>query len=222
MEFNLELELANRYLQNALTVIKTEKVVSNPKKKVSTNESTTERNQFSVECSRQGNFSMSSTLVYNGETQNSLNPNQTALSLTDLTMLASTNGQDPTKDISKDIKDGKVNPDLNRSSISMMSDVGNLALSHTIPKIEILKLPIKFNAKTCATYDCDIILRNLDNPFDIRVIKVSVLVKPKNIFAKLEFNCPVNCEITQKIPIYNNSDVDWVVKFDLNDNCKQF
>ena len=85
---------------------------------------------------------------------------------------------------------------------------------------EVVKLPVKFSSKTCQTYDGEIILRNVDLPNDIRVYRVVISVKPKNIYATIEFNCPVGREITQTIPIQNNSDKDWQIKVELNDNRK--
>ena len=57
-------------------------------------------------------------------------------------------------------------------------------------------------------YEGDITIRNIDKPNDIRIYKLYVDVKPKDIKATLEFFCPLNETIEQKIPIENKSDND--------------
>jgi len=77
-------------------------------------------------------------------------------------------------------------------------------------------------SKICQEIEGDITLRNIDKPNDIRVFRICVRVKPKQINATLEFVCPVGLEISQKIPIYNSSDKDWNIKVDLKDNYEFF
>jgi len=203
-DFTLELELQNKYLQDTLRLLKTEKVEKTLKKLktlASPEASSSEKKiQFSIEC-RSNNFTVPNVLTYTGEFLQNTNKTENPLDLTSPTSIKEK--ESTIKETSKD------KSEKNKSDLEP-------------PKIEILKFPVKFYAKICQTYECDVILRNLDNPLDIQLIKLSVLVKPKNIFAKIEFNCPVLCEITQKIPIYNNSEVDWTVKFELTDNCIYF
>ncbi len=210
-EFTIDLELQNRLLQSAFTLLKSEKIPQTTKKPTRTTQmymdtSGQERSQFSVECNRPQFFSLNSIAIYTGDI---MIPNRTLSSV----------GKELNKDPSR--RNSVKEKDLNRSE-SHLSE--NVAIESQLVgnRIEILKIPVKFFAKVCQVYDCDIILRNLDNPLDIRLIKVQVLVKPRNIFGKMEFNCPVLCDITQEIPIYNSSEVDWNVKFELNDNCKYY
>eukprot|EP00340_Litonotus_pictus_P011808 CAMPEP_0170538532 /NCGR_PEP_ID=MMETSP0209-20121228/103367_1 /TAXON_ID=665100 ORGANISM="Litonotus pictus, Strain P1" /NCGR_SAMPLE_ID=MMETSP0209 /ASSEMBLY_ACC=CAM_ASM_000301 /LENGTH=996 /DNA_ID=CAMNT_0010840245 /DNA_START=2240 /DNA_END=5228 /DNA_ORIENTATION=- len=77
-------------------------------------------------------------------------------------------------------------------------------------------LPIKFQSKSVQTVEGDLILRSTDRTNDVRIYKLIVKVKPKNIQGTLVFNCPVGQEIVQKIPIHNNNDKDCVVKAELN------
>ena len=62
-------------------------------------------------------------------------------------------------------------------------------------------LKVKFSSKTCMIYEGDITLTNLDKPNDIRIYKLYVDVKPKEIRATLEFFCPLKEKITQKISL---------------------
>ena len=77
-------------------------------------------------------------------------------------------------------------------------------------------LLVKFTSKVCKYFEGDIILTNTNNNIvDIRVYKLIINVKPKNINAKLMFNCPINQQIIQEIPFQNQSDTDWLLKCDL-------
>lgn len=80
------------------------------------------------------------------------------------------------------------------------------------------KLLIKFHSKTCATYETELILKNLERLIDIRRIKLIVNVKPKVINSQIEIICPIGEEISQTIPFYNNSDKDWNLKAELSSN----
>ena len=73
-------------------------------------------------------------------------------------------------------------------------------------KTGIMYLKVKFTSKVCMVYEGDIILTNLEKPNDIRIYKLFVDVKPKEIRATLEFFCPLKESITQKIPIENKRD----------------
>ena len=64
-------------------------------------------------------------------------------------------------------------------------------------------------------YEGEIILTNIEKPNDIRIYKLYVDVKPKEIKATLEFFCPVKETIVQKIPIDNKSDKDWMIKSEI-------
>ena len=81
-----------------------------------------------------------------------------------------------------------------------------------------LWLKVKFYSKSCMVFEGDITLRNIDNPNDVRIYKLYIDVKPKDIKATLEFFCPVNEIIEQKIPIENKSEEDWTIKAELTKN----
>ena len=83
-------------------------------------------------------------------------------------------------------------------------------------------LKVKFTSKTCMIYEGDITLTNLDKPNDIRIYKLFVDVKPKEIRATLEFFCPLKEQITQKIPIENKSDKDWLIQAEITGQTKGF
>ena len=76
-------------------------------------------------------------------------------------------------------------------------------------------LKVKFHTKICSIYEGDITLKNLSNPNDVRIYKLFIDAKPKDIKATLEFFCPRYETIEQKIPIDNKSDTDWVIKAEL-------
>lgn len=68
---------------------------------------------------------------------------------------------------------------------------------------------VKFNCKYCSKVQGDLILQNSNFPNDIRIYRVIVKVKPQKVTQRLEFNIPLNEEITQEIPFNNfNSDKD--------------
>ena len=71
-------------------------------------------------------------------------------------------------------------------------------------------------------YEGDIILTNLEKPNDIRIYKLFVDVKPKEIRATLEFFCPLKETITQRIPIENKSDKDWMIKAEISGQTNGF
>jgi hypothetical protein len=84
-------------------------------------------------------------------------------------------------------------------------------------------LKVKFSSKSCMIYEGDITLKNMDNPNDVRIYKLYIDVRPKDIKATLEFFCPRNELIEQKIPIENRSDSDWVIKTEFtNDETGYF
>ena len=84
-------------------------------------------------------------------------------------------------------------------------------------------LKVKFSSKSCMIYEGDITLKNMENPNDVRIYKLYIDVKPKDIKATLEFFCPRNEIIEQKIPIENKSDIDWNIKAELtNDDTGYF
>lgn len=74
----------------------------------------------------------------------------------------------------------------------------------------------KFQGRNIITYEADVIVKNSENIFDIRIFKVAVLVKPKIIKAKMELNCPFGQRIEQAIPIINSSHKEWALKAELN------
>ena len=76
-------------------------------------------------------------------------------------------------------------------------------------------LKVKFHTKLCSIYEGDITLKNLNNPNDVRIYKLYIDVRPKDIKATLEFFCPRYEIIEQKIPIENKSDIDWAIKAEL-------
>ena len=83
-------------------------------------------------------------------------------------------------------------------------------------------LRVKFQSKACMVYEGDITLTNMDKPNDIRVYKLYVDVKPKEIRATLEFFCPLKEKITQKIPIENKSDKDWIIQSEITGDSLNF
>ena len=86
----------------------------------------------------------------------------------------------------------------------------------------IMWLKVKFVSKNYMVYEGDITIRNIDKPNDIRIYKLYVDVKPKDIKATLEFFCPLNETIEQKIPIENKSDNDWLIKTELTGDITGF
>ena len=83
-------------------------------------------------------------------------------------------------------------------------------------------LKVKFTSKVCMVYEGDIILTNIEKPNDIRIYRLYVDVKPKEIKATLEFFCPVKETIVQKIPIDNKSDKDWMIKGEITGQTNGF
>ena len=74
---------------------------------------------------------------------------------------------------------------------------------------------VKFSSKLCQVFEGDIIMRNVDVKSDIRIYRIKITVVPRNIKATLEFTCPLYEKIIQKIPIFNNSEKDWIIKAEL-------
>ena len=101
-------------------------------------------------------------------------------------------------------------PSLKRSSISVPQ------------KKNSMWLRVKFQGKSCMIYEGDIYLTNMDKPNDIRVYKLYVDVKPRDIKATLEFFCPLKEKITQKIPIENKSDKDWIIQGEITGDSNGF
>ena len=92
----------------------------------------------------------------------------------------------------------------------------------TTKKKNTMWLKVKFTSKACMIYEGDITLTNLDKPNDIRIYKLYVDVKPKEIRATLEFFCPLKEKITQKIPIENKSDKDWFIQSEISGQTNGF
>jgi len=86
----------------------------------------------------------------------------------------------------------------------------------------LMWLKVKFISKNCMVYEGDITVRNIEKPNDVRIYKLYIDVKPKDIKATLEFFCPLNETIEQKIPIENKSDNDWIIKTELTDDSNGF
>lgn len=61
-----------------------------------------------------------------------------------------------------------------------------------------------------ATYPCFVILKSLDRT-DIRLYEFKVNAIPQKIKAQLEFKVPARGQVTQEIPIVNNSQKEWTV-----------
>ena len=101
-------------------------------------------------------------------------------------------------------------PSLKRSSVAIPQ------------KKNSMWLKVKFQGKSCMVYEGDIYLTNMDKPNDIRVYKLFIDVKPKDIKATLEFFCPLKEKITQKIPIENKSDKDWIVQCEITGDTYGF
>lgn len=75
---------------------------------------------------------------------------------------------------------------------------------------------VKFHSKSVQTVEGDLIIRSNERSNDVRIYKIIVKVKPKNIYGSLYFNCPVGQEITQKIPFHNNNEKDCIIKAELS------
>jgi len=233
-DFILDIELQNKYLQNTLLLLKTEKMPKTVRKQTRNSlfvDIIDNKNKFLVECNRPVNFSMPNIISYAGDLiAQPVQPNQTLSSIelaindkkekpkkekegfdVDINLNANGDKEGNSRENSIKIRD------LNKSE-SHFSQMGQVLNN----SVEVLKLPIKFMAKRYEIYECDIVIKSLENPNDVRLIKLSVNVKPKNIYGKIEFNCPVLCEIIQKIPIYNDSEFEWNVKYELSDNCNLF
>jgi len=195
--FYLDIDVVNKNLMNALTLLKPEKKKEN--------------------VGNIANFSKTNSLKpvikNNNQTTQLEKCNFSVESSKPFFIVPSTLREEVTSIVKN--KDDKDSDKDRRSSISLL----NLAGSGTGRD---LKLEIKCISKSCQEVEGDITLRNIDKPNDIRVYRVVVKVKPKPINATLEFVCPVGLKISQKIPIYNNSDRDWRINVELKDNYDYF
>ncbi len=198
-EFELQLSTMNKLLQSALSQVKLDttymkKLNNNVNvKKNSALNGINDRLLFSVE-STKPYFIVSQFISPQGDTMKEL-PSDNKINN------ANANQKDSNLDKSKD--------QFNTSFAN------NNNLNTSGMKQEVLLLKVKFSSKVCQIYEGDLILRNVDKANDIRVFKLIISVKPKNIYAKLEFNCPVKQQIRQIIPIHNASDKDWIIKGEL-------
>ena len=200
--FNIEIDLINRNLQNALQMLR-------PDKKKELNSTTTSIKQNNPLKPIKNTTGISSQPdKYNFSVESSK-----AFFIVNPTLSGDVSSNLPVPTKTRDENTGGTG----NSSNSLI----NLAGTLTSVKSDI-RLEIKCMSKTCQEIEGDITLRNLDRLNDIRVYRVSVRIKPKQINATLEFVCPVGMEISQKIPIYNSSDRDWSIKAELTDNCKFF
>ena len=103
----------------------------------------------------------------------------------------------------------------NNTSLTNQSNISSNN-NNSMQKKNSMWLKVKFSSKVCMVYEGDITITNLEKPNDIRIYKLYVDVKPKEIRATLEFFCPVKEVIVQKIPIDNKSDKDWIIKGELS------
>ena len=71
-------------------------------------------------------------------------------------------------------------------------------------------LELSVNPAKPATYPCFVILKSLDRT-DIRLYEFKVNAIPQKIKAQLEFKVPARGQVTQEIPIVNNSQKEWTV-----------
>jgi hypothetical protein len=71
-------------------------------------------------------------------------------------------------------------------------------------------LELTVNPAKPATYPCFVILKSLDRT-DIRLYEFKVNAIPQKIKAQLEFKVPARGQVTQEIPIVNNSQKEWTV-----------
>ena len=81
------------------------------------------------------------------------------------------------------------------------------------------KMVLHFSPKSPATYPCLLILKSLYRT-DIRVIKIIMTAIPQMIKAQIEFVVPARGAVTQEILIVNNSERDWLVKYNLTKSSK--
>jgi hypothetical protein len=77
-------------------------------------------------------------------------------------------------------------------------------------------LYLKFSSKSVQTVETDLVIKNLDKYNDIRIYRLIIKVKPKNIFGTMLFNCPANQEIIQTIPFHNLNDKECILKIDIS------
>ena len=61
-----------------------------------------------------------------------------------------------------------------------------------------------------ATYTCLVFLKSLDRT-DIRIYEFKLTAIPQKIKAQLEFKVPARGQVTQDIPIINNSTKEWSI-----------
>ena len=104
--------------------------------------------------------------------------------------------------------------DLRKLPLAARPNANSQSNSSSNPK-NLMWLKVKFASKNCMVYEGEITIRNIEKPNDVRIYKLYVDVKPKDIKATLEFFCPLNETIEQKIPIENKSDTDWIIKTEL-------
>lgn len=111
---------------------------------------------------------------------------------------------------------------LNSNSLIEEHNSPSLSQINNYQKLSDNKIYIKFYSKICSSFEGEIVLKNQTIPSDIRIYKIQILVKPKQINSTLEFVCPVHQEILQELPFENKSDKEWYYKIELSDNIGNF
>ena len=83
------------------------------------------------------------------------------------------------------------------------------------------KLQLAFSAKNPGEYPASILLKS-QNGADIRMYKVLVKVNPRVTFATMQMKTAARQPIKQEIPLTNNSDRDFTIKYQLQTDSPVF
>ncbi len=94
-------------------------------------------------------------------------------------------------------------PEANRVPTDMASDKGDDA-----------KLQIEFMAKVVKKYETKVMITNPAKT-DVRIFDVVVKTHPPPVTGQLTFSVPARHQVTQDIPINNESESEWPIKVDL-------
>ena len=90
----------------------------------------------------------------------------------------------------------------------------NQAQNSQASDMNLNSLELTVNPTKPATYPCFVILKSLDRT-DIRLYEFKVNAIPQKIKAQLEFRVPARGSVQQEIPIVNNSQKEWTVTANL-------
>lgn len=79
--------------------------------------------------------------------------------------------------------------------------------------------PVRFICKSVQRVEANFIFKNIS---DVRVYKVIVNVKPKNITGNITITCPINQCISQLIPFTNKNDKECLIKSDITQHPRHY